>query len=244
MASLRSIPDDEGPNSASAEGTEGSAAGTYIHSVISMFPSLLPPIDDFSYDSHAARTTLINPYPPSIAERIRTTKAFATGKLRVYAVPDDSADKIRLKPGDTTQLPRLDVWLQLMGRNDVVDHSGDMKGVTGSLFIPSIDVRAKSNNQAELKIRLDSGPSAGAEFETIYVDPSFDTMHDWAEGGEERELMSYWAGKIVLPPDMPETELSALAQAMESSGCKPATSQSVLERPPSLGPDAGSRRAS
>jgi hypothetical protein len=69
-------------------------------------------------------------------------------------------------------------------------------------------------------------------------------MHGWAEGGEERELMSYWAGKIVLPPDMPETELSALAQAMESSGCKPATSQSVLERPPSLGPDAGSRRAS
>ena len=53
MASLQYIPDDEGPNSAFTEGTEQSAAETYINSVISMFPSLLPPIDDFSYDPHA-----------------------------------------------------------------------------------------------------------------------------------------------------------------------------------------------
>jgi hypothetical protein len=244
MFSLQSVPDDEGSNSASAEGTERSAAETYIHLVVSMFPSLLSPIDDFSYDSHAPRTTLINPHPPSVTEISRATKAFVTGRLRAYVMPDDIADTIRLKPGDTTQLPRLDVWLQLMGRNDVVDHSGDMKGVTGSLFIPSIDVRAKSNNQAELKIRLDSGPAAGSEFETIYVDPSFDTMHGWAEGGEKRELMSYWAGKVVLPADMPETKLSALAQAMEFSGCKPEMPQSVLGRPLSSDSDIGSRRAS
>jgi hypothetical protein len=132
---------------------------------------------------------------------------------------------------------------KIMGENDVVDHSGTMKGVTGSLFIPDVGVQTKSNTRAGLKIRLDSGPAAGSEFGTIYVDPSFDTMHGWAEGGEERVLMSYWAGKV-LPPDMPETELSPLAQAMESSGCKPPTSYSVHERPPSLGSDAGFRRAS
>jgi hypothetical protein len=242
--SLQYIPDDEGPISAPTQGTEQSAAETYIHSVVSMFPSLLPPIDDFSYDSHAPRTTLMNPYPPSIAERTRAIKALATGKLHVYAVPDDSADMIRLKPADTTQLPRLDVWLQLVGKNDVVSHSGTMKGVTGSLFIPGTDVLAKSNNQAELKIRLDSGPAVGSEFGTIYVDSSFDTMDGWAEGEKERRLMSYWAGKVVLPPDIPDIEMSALAQAMSSSGCKATTSHSVLERPPSLGSNAGFRRAS
>jgi hypothetical protein len=142
----------------------------------------------------------------------------ATGKLHVYAVPDDSADMIRLKPGDTTQLPRLDVWLQLVGRNDVVSHSGTMKGVTGSLFIPSTDILAISNNQAEFKIRLDSGPAVGSEFGTIYVDPRFDTMDGWTEGGKERGLMSYWAGKVVLPPDIPTTEISTLAQTTVSPG--------------------------
>jgi hypothetical protein len=217
MASLQYIPDDQGPISALTEGTERSAAETYIHSVVSMFPSLLPPLDDLSYDSHAPRTTLINPHPPSVTEISRATKAFVTGRLRAYVMPDDIADTIRLKPGDTTQLPRLDVWLQLMGRNDVVDHSGDMKGVTGSLFIPSIDVRAKSNNQAELKIRLDSGPAVGSEFGTIYVDPRFDTMDGWTEGGKERRLMSYWAGKVVLPPAIPAAGLLVRSPAVEFS---------------------------
>ena len=102
-----------------------------------------------------------------------------------------------------------------MGENDVVSHSGIIKGVTGSLFIPGTDVLAKSNNQAELKIRLETGPAVDSEFGTIYVDPRFDTMDGWAEGGKERGLMSYRAGKVVLPPDIPATELSALAQAME-----------------------------
>jgi hypothetical protein len=112
MSPLQYIPDDGKPIPAPAEGTEQSAAETYIHSVISMFPSLIPPHDDYGYDSHAPRNTLINPHPPSVTEISRATKAFVTGRLRAYVMPDDIADMIRLKPGDTTQLPRLDVWLR------------------------------------------------------------------------------------------------------------------------------------
>ena len=222
MSSLQSVPDDEEPICASAEGTEPSAAEIYINSVIGLFPSLLPPHDDHGYDSHAPRTTLINSHPPSATEVSRATKAFVAGRLRAYVMPDDIADMIRLKPGDTTQLPRLDVWLQLMGENDVVSHSGTMKGVTGSLFIPDAGDQTKSNARAELKIRLASGPALNSDFGTIYVDPGFDTMHGWAEGGREGGLMSYWAGKVVLSPDTSVAEISALARPTESPGLQAA----------------------
>jgi hypothetical protein len=116
MSSLRSIPDDEGPNSASAEGTEQSAAGTYIHSVISMFPSLLPPLDDYGYDSHAPRKTLISPHLPSATEISRATKGFVAGKLRAYVMPDDVADIIRLEPGTSIQLPIVGGMATVSGR--------------------------------------------------------------------------------------------------------------------------------
>jgi hypothetical protein len=229
MPSCQSIPGDERPTFSSTAGTE-LGAERYINSVIDMFPSAFPPIDDCNYDSHAPRTTLINPYPPSAAEISRATRAFAAGNLHVLAMSDNSVDMIHLRPGDTTQFPLVDVWLQSVFDNDDVSHSGPMMGVTGSLFIPHTDALPKSDIRAELKIRLASGPAVNFDFETIYVDPVFDTMHGWAEGGNERGPMPYWAGKVVLPPDITGTELSTLAPPIEPSGLKEACESPVRSR--------------
>jgi hypothetical protein len=195
-----------------------------------MFPSAFPPIDDCNYNAHDPRTTLINPYPPSAAEISRATRAFAAGNLHVLAMFDNSVDMIRLKPGDTAQFPIVDIWLQSVIGDVDVSHIGPMKGVTGSLFIPDTDALTKSDIRAEFKIRLASGPAANSDLEIIYVDPVFDTMHGWAEGVDERGPMSHWAGKVVLPPGIPEPGLSTLAPSIETSGLKEACESRVRSR--------------
>jgi hypothetical protein len=92
-----------------------------------------------------------------------------------------------------------------------------MKGVTGSLFIPDAGDQTKSNARAELMIRLASGPALDSDFGSIYVDPDLDTMDGWTEGGKERRLMSYWAGKVVLPPAISAAGLLVRSPAVEFS---------------------------
>jgi hypothetical protein len=183
MPSCQFIPGDDRRAPSSTVETEFDAE-RYINSVIDMFPSAFPPIDDCNYNAHAPRTTLINPYPPSAAEISRATRALAAGNLHVLAMSDNSVDMIRLKPGETTYFPLVDVRLQSVVDNDDVSHSGPMMGVTGSLFVPDIDtVTPESGVRADLKIRLATGPAANSEFGTIYVDPDIDTMHGWAKEG-------------------------------------------------------------
>ena len=64
-------------------------------------------------------------------------------------------------PGDTAQLPRLDVWLRSVDESDVVSHSGTAKGVAGSLFIPATNTdTARPNIRAE-PLGLLSTPNLG-----------------------------------------------------------------------------------
>jgi len=98
---------------------------------------------------------------------------------------------IRLKPGDSAQLPRINLWLQSVDLNDLLSHSGTVKGVTGSLFIPRNGAHVESDAGARLKIRIFSGFAVDSEFGTFYVDPEFDTMEGRAEEGVEQGPMSY-----------------------------------------------------
>jgi len=69
MLTSQSIPYEQRPTPVSIVNTE-LGSEQYINSVISIFPSLLSPVNDFGYDSHAPRITLANKDPPSATEII------------------------------------------------------------------------------------------------------------------------------------------------------------------------------
>ena len=69
------------------------------------------------------------------------------------------------------------------------------------------------SSRSDSSLALQSVPSSGP-----YIDPDFDTMDGGAEDEDKRGPISYWDSKVVLPPDIPGTELSALAPPIEISG--------------------------
>jgi len=131
------------------------------------------------------------------------------------------------------------MWLQSVGKNGAVSHSGIMKGVTASLLIPKSDaITADSDLKAELRIRFDSGLEVDPDISTvIYVDPKLGTMDGWAEETGYGEPMSYWAGKVVPPPGIPTSESSNSAKHVEPSRWISAIPRPALQRPPSTDPE-------